>query len=74
MTLRSSGDEVGAFAFDGLTELFSTAANNRFDSNTYRVTDPGGAYWAWDGQMLTWSQWQAAGNDVHGTRRKAGQA
>jgi hypothetical protein len=36
------------------------------------VTDPGGAYWAWDGQMLTWSQWQAAGNDVHGTRRKAG--
>jgi parallel beta-helix repeat protein len=72
MTLRSPGDEVGAVAFDGLTELFSTAANNRFDSNTYRVTDPGGAYWAWDGQMLTWRQWQAAGNDVHGTRRQAG--
>ena len=71
MTLRSSG-EVGAVAFDGLTELFSNAANNRFDSNTYLVTDPGGAYWAWDGQMLTWSQWQAAGNDVHGTRHKAG--
>jgi parallel beta-helix repeat protein len=72
MTLRSSGDEVGAVAYDGLTELFSTAANNRFESNTYRVTDPGAAYWAWDGQMLTWSQWQAAGNDVHGRRRKAG--
>jgi hypothetical protein len=70
ITLRSSG-EVGAVAFDGLTELFSTAANNRFDSNTYRVPDRG-AYWAWDGQMLTWSQWQAAGNDVHGTRRLAG--
>jgi hypothetical protein len=41
MTLRSSGDAVGAVAFDGLTELFSEAANNRFDSNTYRVTDPG---------------------------------
>jgi Right handed beta helix region len=66
MTLRSSGDEVGAVAFDGLTELFSKAANNVFDSNTYRVTDPGGAYWAWDGQMLTWSQWQAAGNDQYG--------
>jgi Right handed beta helix region len=66
MTLRSSGDEVGAVAFDGLTELFSEAANNRFDSNTYRVTDPGGAYWAWDGQMLTWSQWQALGHDQYG--------
>jgi hypothetical protein len=57
---------VGAVAFDGLTELFSETANNVFDSNTYRVPDPGGAYWAWDGQMLTWSQWRAAGNDVHG--------
>jgi parallel beta-helix repeat protein len=66
MTLRSSGDEVGAVAYDGLTELFSKAANNRFDSNTYLVPDPSGAYWAWDGQMLTWSQWQAAGNDLHG--------
>jgi parallel beta-helix repeat protein len=66
MTLRSSGDEVGAVAFDGLTELFSAAANNRFDSNTYLVTDPGGTYWAWDGQMLTWSQWQALGHDQYG--------
>jgi hypothetical protein len=66
ITLRSSGDEVGAVAFDGLTELFSAAANNRFDSNTYLVTDPGGAYWAWDGQMLTWSQWQALGQDQYG--------
>jgi hypothetical protein len=66
MTLRSPGDEVGAFAFDGLTELFGEAANNRFDSNTYRVTDPGGGYWAWDGQMLTWSQWQALGQDQYG--------
>jgi parallel beta-helix repeat protein len=65
ITLRSSG-EVGAVAFDGLTELFGEAANNRFDSNTYRVTDPGGAYWAWDGQMLTWSQWRALGHDQNG--------
>ena len=72
ITLRSSEDEVGAVAFDGLTELFSNAANNRFDSNTYLVPDPGGAYWAWGGQMLTWSKWQAAGNDVHGKRRQTG--
>jgi hypothetical protein len=71
MTLRSTA-RVGAMASDGMTELFGAAANNRFDDNTYRVTDPGAAYWAWDGQMLTWSQWQAAGHDVHGTRRHSG--
>jgi hypothetical protein len=49
-----------------LTELFSEAANNRFDSNTFRVPDAGGAYWAWDGHMLTWSQWQALGHDHYG--------
>jgi hypothetical protein len=71
MTLRSSTVRVGAIASDGTTELFGAAANNRFDHNTYRVPDRG-AYWAWDGQTLSWSQWQAAGNDVRGTRRQAG--
>jgi parallel beta-helix repeat protein len=71
MMLRSSTARVGAIASDGMTELFGAAANNRFDHNTYRVPDRG-AYWAWDGQMLTWSQWQAAGNDAHGIRRQAG--
>ena len=50
MTLRSATTRVGAAAFDGLTELFSAEANNRFDHNTYRVLDLSGAYWAWDGQ------------------------
>jgi parallel beta-helix repeat protein len=71
MTLRSSGARVGAVAFDGLTELFTAAANNRFDHNTYRVPDTGGAYWAWNGQILTWSQWQAQGHDVSGSRQLA---
>jgi parallel beta-helix repeat protein len=71
ITLRSSTARVGANASDGMNELFSEAAKNRFDSNTYRVPDRG-AYWAWDGQALSWSQWQAAGNDVRGTRRQAG--
>ncbi len=71
MTLRSSGTRVGAVAFDGLTELFTAAADNRFDHNTYRVPDRA-AYWAWDGQTLTWSQWQAAGNDRNGARKLAG--
>jgi hypothetical protein len=72
MTLRASTTRVGAAAFNGLTELFGTAADNRFVSNVYRVPDPSGAYWAWNGQTLTWSQWQALGLDVDGTLDLAG--
>ena len=46
MTLRAPTTTVGAVAFDGLTELFSAEANNRFDYNTYRVPDTGAAYWS----------------------------
>ena len=70
ITLRAPSTRVGAAAFSGLTELFS--ANNRFDHNTYRVPDTNAAYWAWNGQTLTWSQWQAFGQDVHGTLELAG--
>jgi parallel beta-helix repeat protein len=66
MTLRASTTKVGAVAFNGLTELFDAAAGNRFDHNTYRVLDLDGAYWAWNGQLLTWEQWQAFGHDVNG--------
>ncbi|MGZ8567262.1 MAG: hypothetical protein ACXWXS_09445, partial [Actinomycetota bacterium] len=69
MTLRAPTTAVGAVAFNGLTELFSAAANNRFEDNTYRVPDLAAAYWAWNGQMLTWSQWQAFGHDVNGILR-----
>ena len=63
---------MGAVAFDGLTELFDAAAGNRFDYNVYRVPDLDGAYWAWNGQMLTWEQWQALGHDANGTRELSG--
>jgi hypothetical protein len=66
MTLRSPDTRVGAEAADGLVELFSAAAHNRFEANTYRVPNRSGAYWAWDGQMLTWRQWQALGHDRNG--------
>jgi hypothetical protein len=68
-TLRSSASRVGAVAYDGLTELFSASANNRFEDNTYRVPDRGGAYWAWDGKTLTWSQWRKYGHDDSGIAR-----
>jgi Right handed beta helix region len=66
MTLRSPDTRVGAEAADGLIELFSAAAHNRFEANIYRVPNPSGAYWAWDGQVLTWRQWRALGHDQNG--------
>ena len=71
MTLRAPTSRIGAAAFNGLTELFSTAAENRFVSNVYRVPDPSGAYWAWNGQTLTWSQWRDLGHDVNGVLKLA---
>jgi parallel beta-helix repeat protein len=67
MTLRSTSSRAGATAFDGLTEIFSASANNRFEDNTYRVPDRGGAYWGWDGKTLTWTQWQGLGHDWNGS-------
>ena len=69
LTLRAPTTRVGAVVFEGSGDLFSAAANNRFDRNTYRVLDPGGAYWAWNGQTLTWSQWQALGHDLNGLQQ-----
>ena len=71
LTLRAPTTRVGAVVFQGSSDLFSAAANNRFDRNTYRVLDPAGTYWAWNGQILTWSQWRGFGHDVNGTLRLA---
>jgi hypothetical protein len=71
MTLRASTTRVGAYAANGLTELFSATANNRFDHNTYRVSNTAGAYWAWNGQILTWSQWRGYGLDEDGSLEQA---
>jgi hypothetical protein len=51
-TLRASTTRVGAVGFDALTELFTVAANSRFDY-TYRVLNPNDAYWEWNGQKLS---------------------
>jgi hypothetical protein len=64
MTLRDSSTRVGAVAFNGMIELFSPAANNRFEHNTYRVPDDAGRYWAWNGQTLSWSQWLSLEHDA----------
>ena len=69
MTLRATTTRVGAVVYQGSTELFDAAADNRFDHNTYRVLDRNAAYWAWNGQTLTWAQWQGSGHDVNGAVR-----
>ena len=65
-TLRSAASLVGAVAYDGIDSVFLPMAGNRFDHNTYRVPGRGGSYWAWNGRLLTWSQWRAYGQDVNG--------
>jgi Right handed beta helix region len=65
MIIRASTSRVGGFG----TEPFIPAAHIRIDKNTYRVPDRRAAYWAWNGQTLTWSQWKAAGHDTDGTIR-----
>jgi hypothetical protein len=67
MTLRASSTQVGAVAFNGLTEIFSASADNRFDFNTYRVTARDAAYWLWEGETLTWTEWRSQGQDPNGS-------
>jgi hypothetical protein len=65
MTLRDPSTRVGAAAFNGMTELFTAAANNRFDHNTYRVPDDAGEYWVWNGQTLSWDEWRSLEQDAN---------
>jgi parallel beta-helix repeat protein len=50
----------------GNREAAYTSANNRFEHNTYYVTDLVGTCWQWGGAH-TQSGWQAKGQDVTGT-------
>jgi hypothetical protein len=69
MTLRANSTLVGGNIYFGDPGLFSPEANNRFEHNSYRVRDREGSYWKWNGETLTWRQWQATGNDEEGTLR-----
>jgi hypothetical protein len=69
MTLRANSTLVGGDIYFGDPGLFSPEANNRFEHNAYRVRDRGGSYWKWNGETLTWQEWQAIGHDEDGTLR-----
>jgi hypothetical protein len=48
----------------------STMASNHnlYDYNSYQVPDASGDYWFASGSGLSWSQWQSAGQDLHGIK------
>ena len=66
LVLRAVSSRVGGVDNSGTGEMFRPSAGNRFRANTYRVLDRNAAYWAWNGETLTWAQWQALGHDGSG--------
>jgi parallel beta-helix repeat protein len=57
---------TGLFRNGGPTDVWDTAANNRFERNLYVV--PGTSrHWSWRNSTLDFAGWQAYGNDVTGT-------
>jgi hypothetical protein len=72
LMLRAASSRVGGADASGTGEMFSLSAGNRFRANTYRVLDPQAAYWAWNGETLTWAQWQALGHDGSGDVERIG--
>jgi parallel beta-helix repeat protein len=72
LILRAASSRVGGADNSGTGEMFSPSAGNRFRGNTYRVLDPQAAYWAWNGETLTWAQWQALGHDGSGVVERVG--
>jgi hypothetical protein len=66
LVLRAASSRVGGADNSGTGEMFSPSTGNRFRANTYRVLDRNAAYWAWNGETLTWVQWQALGHDGSG--------
>jgi hypothetical protein len=70
LILRATSSRVGGADDSG--EMFSSSARNRFEDNTYRVRDPTAAYWAWDGETLTWAGWKAFGHDADGDVERIG--
>ncbi len=72
LILRAPSSRVGGADASGTGEMFGPSAGNRFRANIYRVLDPQAAYWVWNGETLTWAQWQALGHDGSGDVERIG--
>jgi parallel beta-helix repeat protein len=66
-------DMVGGFvgSSEGKPDIGYASSNNRFDNNTYRVTDVSLQWWRWpvDGGFpaMNWDTWRGLGFDVSGS-------
>jgi hypothetical protein len=62
-----STNESGVRDNTGTGAVYTTAANNDFNLNTYDVPNPStDALWFWAGANRTWSGWKSYSQDVGG--------
>jgi hypothetical protein len=64
-TVRMSGSAQTGLNGDR-PEAYSPNAKNRFENNTYYVTNLSGSYWYW-GQSRNWPGWRTSGQDSVGS-------
>jgi parallel beta-helix repeat protein len=64
--VMTEGQSGVAQPFNSSPDAFDPERNNRFEDNVYIVPDDSRQWWTWDGDELTWQQWQASGNDTGG--------
>ena len=65
-TVEMSRGGSGVAASGSSNDPFTSASNNRFDRNDYRVPASEGKPFRWRGSE-SWSGWRAAGQDPQGT-------
>lgn len=64
--VRMSRGLNGVARDDGDEDVFSATGNNRFDRNTYIVSDTDKSWFAWDNGGRSWDSWRAYNHDVNG--------
>ena len=64
------GQTTGAVQDTGDTAIYSRR-NNRFEANTYSLTDLGGLHFSWNDTDLDWTDWRALGHDADGRAERA---
>jgi parallel beta-helix repeat protein len=57
----------GTSGLVGRSASYEASANNRFEHNTYYVTDTSKKAWAWSTYPVGWTQWRGYGNDTTGS-------
>jgi hypothetical protein len=66
ITHRHSPNGSSGLVGDYYQQALLTSQNNRFDYNSYHVTDPWASAWQWGGYM-SWDGMHQIGQELHGT-------